>query len=185
MRDLVASAVAKAHAAHAAVSQGPAGSARSILRKAAPPTVRALNGALTLLPAMQDTVNAVRPGLAEPQAALHRLWMVWRTSHQAGWPLLMADALRLTAERSATALGSSTPALLHATRSCHPAGKALYLNQARAKHAGGGSELDAAHHLLHPPEEDLETGDITIFVESEGKATRRPCPTNRCMTGRG
>ena len=34
--------------------------------------------------------------------------------------------------------------------------------------ARGMSELAAALHLLHPPHEDLEVGEVTIFVEGAG-----------------
>ena len=73
MRDMVAGTVAEAHPAHAAALHDPAGTARACLGEAAHPTVLALNraGALTLLPAMHRVVNAVRPGLVDPEAALY------------------------------------------------------------------------------------------------------------------
>ena len=40
------------------------------------------------------------------------------------------------------------------------------------------SELDAALHFLHPPNEDLEVGKITVFMEGADKAPTRPRPTN-------
>ena len=55
---------------------------------------------------------------------------------------------------------------------------APYLNQARATYPGGVSELDAALHLLHPPDEDLEVGEITVFLEGADEAPARPRPTN-------
>ena len=69
---LVADVVTEAHEAHAAAQHDPAGSARAFLREAALPAVRAPNGAgaPTLLPAMHWIVNAVRPGLISPEAAL-------------------------------------------------------------------------------------------------------------------
>ena len=45
------------------------------------------------------------------------------------------------------------------------------------------SELDAALHLLHPPDEDLEVGEITVFVEGADKAPARPRPTNPVYVG--
>ena len=61
-RGLVAGVLAEAHAAHAAPLHDPAGRARTFLGEA---VLRPLNGAgaSTLLPAMQQVVNAVRPGL--------------------------------------------------------------------------------------------------------------------------
>ena len=64
----------------------------------------------------------------------------------------MGDTLRLTGEDSATSLHSSALAVLHVLRTRHPMGAAPYLNQARATYPGGVSELDAALHLLHPPD---------------------------------
>ena len=66
-----------AHKAHAAARHDPAGSARNFLGEAALPAVRTLNaaGARTLLPAMHQIVNAVRPGLIGPKAALYGYWM--------------------------------------------------------------------------------------------------------------
>ena len=45
------------------------------------------------------------------------------------------------------------------------------------------SELDAALDLLHPPEEDLELGEITVFVEGADDAPARPRPTNPVYDG--
>ena len=45
------------------------------------------------------------------------------------------------------------------------------------------SELDAALHLLHPPDEDLEVGEITVFVEGADEAPARPRPTNPVYDG--
>ena len=75
-------------------------------------------------------------------------------------------------------LGSSAPALLHALRTRYPGDTAPYLNQARATYPGGVSELDAALHLLHPPDEDLEVDEIPVFVEGADEAPARPRPTN-------
>ena len=47
----------------------------------------------------------------------------------------------------------------------------------------GVSELDAALHLLHPPDEDLEVGEITVFVEGADEAPARPRPTNPVYDG--
>ena len=69
VRGLVVDAVAEAHAAHAAALHDPTGSARAFRNEAAPPAVRALNGAgpRTLLPKMQRVVNALRPALVDPR----------------------------------------------------------------------------------------------------------------------
>ena len=169
---LVADAMAEAHEAHAAARRDSTGSARAFLNKTALPAVRALNGAgaPTLLPAMYRIVNAVQPGLIGPEAALYGHWMEWRESNGLGWPLSMGDTLRLTGAGSAMSLASSAPALLHALGSRYPGDTAPYLNQARATYPGGVSELDAALHLLHPPDEDLEVGEITVFVEGADEA---------------
>ena len=80
-------------------------------------------------------------------------------------------------------LRSSAPALLHALRTRYPGDAAAYLNQARATYPGGVSELDAALHLLHPPDEDLEVGEITVFVEGADEASARPRRTNPVYDG--
>ena len=171
--------MAEAHAAHAAALHDPAGSTRIFLGKAALPAVRPLNeaGAPTLLPAIHRVVNAVRPGLVGPEAALYGYWMGWRTSNQSGRPLSMADALRLTGEGSATCLHSSAPALLHALRTRHSMDLAPYVNRGQARYRGGMSELDAWLHLLHPRDEDLQVGEVAIFVEGAGETPSLPRPT--------
>ena len=85
----MADAVTEANAAHGAALHNPAGSARTFLGEAALPTVRALNGAEApaLLPAMHRIVNAVRPRLIRPEAALYGYWMNWGTSYRLGRPL--------------------------------------------------------------------------------------------------
>ena len=180
VRGLVADAVAEAKEAHAAARCDLEGSARAFLNETALPAVRALNGAgaPTLLPAMHRIVNAIRPGLISPEAALYGHWMEWRESNRSGRPLPMGDTLRLTGAGSAMSLRSSAPALLHALRTRYPGDAAPYLNQARATYPGGVSELDAALHLLHPPDEDLEVGEVTVFVEGADEASARPRPTN-------
>ena len=182
---LVADAVTEAHEAHAAAQHDLAGSARAFLSEAALPAVRALNAARapTLLPAMHRIVNAVQPGLISPEAALYGHWMEWRTSNRSGRPLSMGDTLRLTGAGSAMSLHSSAPALLHALRTRCPGDTAPYLSQARATYPGGVSELDAALHLLHPPDQDLEVGEITVFVEGADEAPTRPRPTNPVYDG--
>ena len=75
-------------------------------------------------------------------------------------------------------LHSSAPALLHALRTRCPGDTAPYLNQARATYPGGVFELDAAVHLLHLPDEDLEVSEITVFVEGVDEAPTRPRATN-------
>ena len=187
VRGLVADAVAEAQEAHAAARCDLEGSARAFLNETALPAVRALNGAgaPTLLPAMHRIVNAIRPGLISPEAALYGHWMEWRESNRSGRPLSMGDTLRLTGAGSAMSLRSSAPALLHALRTRYPGDAAPYLNQARATYPGGVSELDAALHLLHPPDEDLEVGEVTVFVEGADEASARPRPTNPVYDGTG
>ena len=165
---------------HAAARRDSTGSARAFLNETALLGVRALNGAAapTLLPAMHRIVNAIQPGLIGPEAALYGHWMEWRESNRSGRPLSMGDTLRMTGAGSAMSLRSSTPALVHALRTRYPGGTAPYLNQARATYPGGVSKLDAALHLLHPPDEDHELGEITVFVEGADEAPARPRPTN-------
>ena len=109
--------------------------------------------------------------------------MEWRTSNQSGRPLSMGDTLRLTGKGSVTSLYSSAPALLQALRTRHSIDAAPYLNQARATYPGGLSELEAALHLLHLPNEDLEMGKGTIFVEGAGETPTCPHPTNAVYDG--
>ena len=182
---LVAGAVAEAHAAHAPPLHNPAGSARAFLCKATLPAVRALNGAgaLTLLPARHRGVNAVRPGLVGPEAAVYGYWTEWRTSNQSGRPLSMGNALRLRREGSANFLHSRAPALLHALRPRLSMDAAPYLNQGRATYPGGISELNAAPHLLHPPDENLEVEEVTIFLEGAGGTPSRARSTDRLYDG--
>ena len=182
---LVADAVAEAHEAHAAARHDLTGSARAFLNKTALPAVRALNraGAPTLLPVMHRIVNTVRPGLISPEAALYGHWMKWYESNRSGRPLSIGATLQLTGSGSAMSLRSSAPALLHALRTRYPGDAAPYLNQARATYPGGVSELDAALHSLHPPDEDLEVGEITVFVEGADEAPSRPRPTNPVYDG--
>ena len=185
VRGLVADAVAEAHEAHAAARRDPTGSARAFLNETALPAVGALNGpgAPTLLPAMNRIVNTIQPGLIGPEAALYGHWMEWRESNWSGRPLSKGDTLRLTGAGSAMSLRSSAPALLHAPRTRYPGDTAPYLNQARATYPGGVSELDAALNLLHPPDKDLEVGEITVFVEGADEAPARPRPTDPVYDG--
>ena len=185
VRGLVADAVAEAHKAQAAARRDMAGSARAFLNETALPAVRALSGAggPTLLLAMHWIVNAVQPELISPKAALYGHWMEWHESNRSGWPLSTGDTLQLTGAGSAMFLRSGTPALLHALRTRYPGDAAPYLNQARATYPGGVSELDAALHLLYPPDEDLEVGGITVFVEGAEEAPARPRPTNLVYDG--
>ena len=185
VRVLVADAVAEAHEAHAAARCDLAGSARAFLNETTLTAVRALNGAgaPTLLPAMHRIVNAVQPGLISLEAALYGHWMEWREYNRSARPLSMGDTLRLTGAGSAMSLRSSAPALLHALRTRYPGDAAPYLNQARATYPGGVSELDAALLLLHPPDEDLEVGEVTVFVEGADEASARPRPTNPVYDG--
>ena len=132
---------------------------------------------------MHWIVNAVLPGLINPEAALYGHWMEWRKSNRSGQPLSMGDTLRLAGAGLAMSLHSSAPALLHALRMRCPGDMAPYLNQARATYPGGVSELDAALHLLHPPDEDLEVGEVTVFVEGADEAPTRPRPTNPVYDG--
>ena len=132
---------------------------------------------------MHRVVDGVRLGLIGPEAALYGYWMGWRTSNQSSRPLSIGDALRLTGEGSATSLHSSAPALLHALRTRYSMDAAPYLNQVRAKHPGGVSKPDAALHLLHLPDEELEVGEVTIFVEGAGETPCRPRPINPVYDG--
>ena len=127
---------------------------------------------------MHRIVNAVQLGLISPEAALYGHWMEWRESNRLGRPLSMGDTLQLTGAGSAMSLRSSAPALLHALRTRYPGDAAPYLNQARATYPGGVSELYAALHLLHTPDEDLEVGEFTVFVEGADEVSARPRPTN-------
>ena len=185
VRGLVADAVAEAHEAHAAARRDPRGSARAFLNETALPAVRALKGAgaPTLLPAMHPIVNAIQPGLIGPETSLYGHWMEWRESNRSGRPLSTGDTPRLPGAGSAMSLRSSAPALLHALRTRYPGDTAPYLNQARATYPGGVSELDAALQLLHPLDEDLEVGEITVFVEGADEAPARPGPTNPVYDG--
>ena len=140
-------------------------------------------GAPTLLPAMHRIVNAIQPRLIGLEAALYGHWMEWRESNRPGRSLSMGDILRLTGAVSAMSLHSSAPALLHALRTRYPGDTAPYLNQARATYPGGVSELDAALHLLTPPDEDLEVGEIKVFMEGADEAPARPRPTNPVYDG--
>ena len=187
VRGLVAEAVAEAQEAHAAALCDLEGSARAFLNETALPAVRALNGAgaPTLLPAMHRIVNAIRPGLISPEAALYGHWMEWRESDRSDRPLSMGDTLRLTGAGSAMSLRSSAPALLHALRTRYLGDAAPYLNQARATYPGGVSELDAALHLLHPPDEDLEVGEVTVFGEARMRRPPAPGRPTRCTTAPG
>ena len=181
----MADAVTEAHKAHTAAQHDPAGSARAFLSEAALPAVRALKGAgaPTLLPGMHRIVNTVQPGLISPEAAPYGHWMESSTSNRSGMPPSMGDTLRLTGAGSTMSLHSSARALLHAIRTYWPGYTAPYLNQARATYPGGVSELDAALHLLHPPDEDLEVGENTVFMEGVGEAPTRPRPTNPVYDG--
>ena len=185
VRGLVADAVAEAREAHAAARRDLTGSAGAFLNETALPAVRALNGAgaPTLLPAMHRIVNTVQPGLISPEAALCGHWMEWRESNWSDQLPSMEDTLQLTGAGSAVSLRSSAPALMHALRTRYPGDAAPYLNQARATYPGGVSELDAALHVLHPPDEDLEVGEITVFVEGADEAPARPRPTNPVYDG--
>ena len=182
VRGLVADAVAEAHAA---ARRDLTGSARAFLNETALPAVRALNGAEapTLLLAMHRIVNTVQSGLISPEAALYRHWVEWHESNRSGGPMSNGDTLQLTGVGSAMSLRSSAPALLHAPRTCYPGDATPYLNQAQATYPGGVSALDAVLHLLHPPEEDLEVGEITVFVEGAEEAPARPRPTNPVYDG--
>ena len=117
------------------------------------------------------------------EAALYGHWMEWRESKRSGRPLSMGDTLQLTGAGSAMSLRSSAPALLHDLRTHYPGDTAPYLNQARATYPGGVCEPDAALDLLHPLDEDLEVGEITVFVEGADEAPARPRPTNPVYDG--
>ena len=80
-------------------------------------------------------------------------------------------------------LHSSAPALPHALRTRCPVDTAPYQNQGRATYQGGVSELNAALHLLHPPEDDLEVGEITVFVKGGDEVPTNPRSTNPLYDG--
>ena len=185
VRGLVADGVAEAHESHAAARRDLTVSARAFLNETALPAVRALNGAgaPTLLPAMHWIVNAIQSGLISPEAARYGHWMEWQESNRSSRPLSTGDTLRLTGAGSAMSLCSSVPALLHAPRRRYPGDTAPYLNQAGATYPERVSELGAALHLLHPPDKDLEVGEITVFVEGANQAPAHPRPTNPVYDG--
>ena len=127
---------------------------------------------------MHRVLNTSQPGLIDPEAALYGYCMEWRMFNQAGRPLSIGDSPRQTGEGSATSLHSSAPALLHTLSTRHLMDAAPYLKQARATYWGGMSEVYPALHLLHLPDEDLEVGKVTIFVEGAGETPFCPRPTN-------
>ena len=45
------------------------------------------------------------------------------------------------------------------------------------------SKLDAALHLLHPPDKELEVGEITVFVKGADEVPTHPRPTNQVYDG--
>ena len=110
------------------------------------------------------------------ETALFRIWKEWHTSNRAGRHLPVGDALQLVGEGSNTSLCGSALALLHALQARHTAEEVLYLSQARAVYPLGMSELDAALHLLHPPDEELEVGGITVRARSYQAAPERTWP---------
>ena len=175
----------EAHEAHTAAQRDRTVSSRASLSEDALPAVRTLKGAgaPTLLLAMHRIMNAARPGLISPEAALYGHWMEWGTSNRSGQPLSMGGTLRLTGAASAMSLHSSAPALLHALRARCPGDTAPYLNQARTTYPGGVSELDVALHLLHPPDEELQMAEVTVFLEGADEAPARPRPTNPVYDG--
>ena len=177
--------MAEAHAAHAAALHDTAGSVTTFPGEDALPAVRALKGAgaPTLVLAIHRVVNAVRPGLVGPEAALYGYWIEWHTSNQSGRPVSMGDAVRLTGEGWATSLHSSAPALLHALKTRLSMHAAPYLNHALATYPGGMSELDGALHLLHLPDDDLKVGEVTIFLEGAGGRPSHPRFTNPVYDG--
>ena len=95
----------------------------------------------------------------------------------------MGDTMRLTSTGSAMSLHSSAPAPLHALRTRCPGDTAPYLKKARPTYPEGVSQLDAALHLLHLPDEDLKDGEITVFVEGADEAPTRPHLTNSVYDG--
>ena len=214
-QSLVADVVAEAHEAHAAARCDLEGSARAFLNETALPAVRALNGAgaPTLLPAMHRIVNAIQPGLISPGRPSTGTFLLCGSqlsgglpgpagAHQpGGGPLRALDGVaRVQSVGPAPVHGGhpaadgsrvchvppqQCPALLHALRTRYPGDAAPYLNQARATWTGGVSELDAALHLLHLPDEDLDVAEVTVFVEGADEASARPRPTNPVYDGTG
>ena len=179
VQGLVAGAVLEAHAAHAAPLHNLAGSARTFRCEAAFPAVRALNGAgaPTLLPAMNRVFSACLAGALRSQSGpLRALYganvqPVGPAPVNSGCPA--ADGRRV---------GHLPPQQRPGPASC-PEDAAPYLNQARATYPEDSSELDAALHLLHPRDEELEVGEVTIFVEDAGTTPFRPRPTNPVYDG--
>ena len=92
----------------------------------------------------------------------------------------MGSALRLTGEGSATSLHSSAPAVLHALRMRPSMNAAPYLIQVRATYPGGMSVLDSVLHLHHPSDEELEFGELTIFVEARARCPAASSRPTRC-----
>ena len=109
---------------------------------------------------------------------------VWHTANRTGRPLSVGDTLRRTGEGSAASLCNSAPALLHALQARYAAEEAPYLNQVRATCPGGVSEPDTALHLHHSPDEDLELGEIRVFMEGGCEAPTRPQRPSRCTMER-
>ena len=58
------------------------------------------------------------------------------------------------------------------------------LIQARATYRGGLSELDAALHLLYPPDKDMEVGEVRIFMEGAGRHPPPPPPADQLVVRR-
>ena len=95
------------------------------------------------------------------------------------------DTLRLTGAASTASLDGSNPALLHTLRTRCPSDAAPFLSHVQATYPRGVSKPDAALRLLHPQDEDLEVGEVTIIVEGAGEAPTRPRQTNPCTTAPG
>ena len=180
VRGPVADAVAEAHKAHAAARRDLTDSARAFLNETAHPAVRALNraGAPTLLPAMHRIVNAIQPGAHQPGGGplreldrVARVQPVGPAPVHGEYPAADGSGVR------------HVPPQQRPSPAARPQDAAPYLNLAGATSPGGVSELDAALHLLHPPDEDLEVGEITVFVEGAEEAPPGPWPTNPVYDG--
>ena len=123
-------------------------------------------------------------GPLDPEAALYGIWKDSCTSNRTGRPRSVGNALQLAGEGSASSHRSSTPALLHTLPTRHAAEEARSLNQVRAKCLGGVSELVAALHHLHLPDEEMEVGEITVFFVGSCEAPSPPRATNPVYDGR-
>ena len=81
-------------------------------------------------------------------------------------PCLLATRCNWRARDLQPPSAAAPLALPHALRTLNAAKVASNLKEVQATCSEGASELDAALHLLHPPDKDLEVEESTVFVES-------------------